>query len=141
MRPNLADDTVKVLIKSGYGPELSRLAVDEVLKLLVDVKPEEISTRFIKVGMLDIDTQLQLVSVNGVNVSISAKQFKFLEYFARRPNQVISLTQILNDVWGQAYKDGDYQQYVRVMVSALRTKLGDDVIKSRNGAGYYLEAL
>ncbi|RFU84278.1 DNA-binding response regulator [Streptomyces triticagri] len=71
-------------------------------------------------------------------VTLTAKEFAVLEQLAVRSGQLVSKAQILEAVWDFAY-DGD-PNIVEVYISALRRKLGADLIRTVRGAGYRLEA-
>ncbi|RII15729.1 Transcriptional activator protein CopR [Streptomyces sp. YIM 130001] len=71
-------------------------------------------------------------------VTLTAKEFAVLEQLAVRAGQLVSKTQILESVWDFAY-DGD-PNIVEVYISALRRKLGADLIRTVRGAGYRLQA-
>jgi two-component system, OmpR family, copper resistance phosphate regulon response regulator CusR len=56
----------------------------------------------------------------------------------RHADQVLSREQLLSHVWG--YSFDPTTNLVNVYVSALRHKLGADVIETVRGAGYRLRA-
>lgn len=71
---------------------------------------------------------------------LTSKQFDVLEYFMRRPRQVLPESRILEDVWGMDW-DGQ-SNVVNVYISHLRTKLEESgeprLIWTVRGAGFVL---
>ncbi|MEU2242639.1 response regulator transcription factor [Streptomyces sp. NPDC018338] len=90
------------------------------------------------VGSLRVETAARRVFREGEEVPLVAKEFAVLEHLAARAGDVVSKSEILAHVWDFAY-DGD-PNIVEVYVSALRRKLGADLIRTVRGAGYRLEA-
>ncbi|MET9292392.1 response regulator transcription factor [Streptomyces sp. NPDC003077] len=90
----------------------------------------------LRLGPLTIDQGARRVSRDGAEVALTAKEFAVLEQLARRAGDVVSKAEILEHVWDFAY-EGD-PNIVEVYVSALRRKLGADVIATVRGAGYRL---
>jgi two-component system, OmpR family, KDP operon response regulator KdpE len=88
---------------------------------------------------LKIDLDEQKIYVLGEPVKLTPKEYKLLEYLLAHANQVISVNQILEHVWGWAYKDNP--DYIHVYISHLRQKLEQDprqpkYFLSEHGAGY-----
>ena len=79
------------------------------------------------------------VSRGGRPVDLTLREFELLELLLRRPRQVFTRDQILNQLWGWDFA-GD-TNVVEVHVSALRAKLGDQerrLIRTVRGVGYAL---
>ena len=79
-------------------------------------------------------------AVAGEPVSLRGREFALLHYFMRRPGQVVSKPDILENVWDRFY-EGD-PNIVEVYVSYLRRKLdafGPPLIRTVRQAGYMLE--
>lgn len=89
-------------------------------------------------GPLRVDTAARRVLRDGDEVALTAKEFSVLEHLVLRAGEVVSKADILEHVWDFAY-DGD-PNIVEVYVSALRRKLGAELIRTVRGAGYRLEA-
>ncbi|WP_031505829.1 response regulator transcription factor [Streptomyces megasporus] len=88
----------------------------------------------LRVGELTVDPGARRVTLDGREVTLTAKEFAVLEYLAVRAGEVVSKAEILEHVWDFAY-EGDVN-IVEVYVSALRRKLGPDTIVTVRGAGY-----
>ncbi|MDK1474872.1 response regulator transcription factor [Streptomyces sp. 549] len=94
------------------------------------------SSPVLRLGDLTVDRAAHRVERDGQPVTLTAKEFAVLEHLAVRPGEVVSKADILEHVWDFAY-DGD-PNIVEVYVSALRRKLGADLIVTVRGAGYRL---
>ncbi|MTE21067.1 response regulator [Streptomyces sp. TRM43335] len=90
----------------------------------------------VRVGELTVDPGARRVTLGDRDVALTAKEFSVLEHLAVRAGEVVSKAEILEHVWDFAY-EGDVN-IVEVYVSALRRKLGADVIATVRGAGYRL---
>ena len=80
------------------------------------------------VGGLTIDPRT-LVSLDGVPIDLSRKEFDLLLALAQRPGEVVTKRELLADVWRQSYGGGD--RTVDVHLSWLRRKLGETAADPR----------
>lgn len=87
-------------------------------------------------GGIILDKTAHQVSVDGVEIELSFKEFELLAYFMENKGIVLSREKILNGVWGYDYF-GDART-VDTHVKKLRSKLGDkgNYIKTVWGMGY-----
>ena len=72
-------------------------------------------------GTLALDTDRHVVSSNGRDVTLTAKEFLLLEYLLQHRGRVLSRDVLLTDVWGYRYTGGT--RTVDVHVRRLREKL------------------
>jgi DNA-binding response OmpR family regulator len=79
------------------------------------------STRLEALG-IELDLLTRRATRDGVEVTLSTKEFDLLAYFLRHPANVLSREQILSAVWGYSHDPGT--NIVEVYVSYLRRKLG-----------------
>ena len=92
----------------------------------------------LQAGRVGIDPLRREVTVDGRAVSLSAREFSLLKAFTDHPGQVLSRQELLSMAWAI---DFDPQtNLVDVYVGYLRRKLGEPVIQTVRGAGYYLQA-
>lgn len=91
-------------------------------------------------GGIILDKTAHQVSVDGVEIELSFKEFELLDYFMENKGIALSREKILNGVWGYDYF-GDART-VDTHVKKLRSKLGDkgNYIKTVWGMGYKYEA-
>src|SRR4051794_16983097 len=78
-------------------------------------------TRTLTYGPIALDTDRHLVSSNGRDVTLTAKEFLLLEYLLLHRGRVLSRDLLLTDVWGYRYTGGT--RTVDVHVRRLREKL------------------
>ncbi len=93
------------------------------------------------VGTLTLDPATHRVFRGEDEVELTPRQFSLLEFFMRRPGEVLSKQVILEHVWDFAY-DGD-PNIVEVYVGQLRRRLDDplgrSVLHTVRGVGYRLD--
>jgi DNA-binding response OmpR family regulator len=85
-------------------------------------------------GDVELDLAGRRVARGAEPVHLTPTEFDLLAFLARRPGQVFTREQLLNDVWG--YRDGSGARTVDSHVRALRRKLGNDVVRTVHGVGY-----
>jgi DNA-binding response OmpR family regulator len=72
-------------------------------------------------GPIALDTERHVVSLDGRDVTLTAKEFLLLEYLLLHRGRVLSRDVLLTDVWGYRYTGGT--RTVDVHVRRLREKL------------------
>jgi len=85
-------------------------------------------------GRVTIDLSTREVRIGGRSVELTPREFALLETLMHHAGQVLSQTQLLNQVWG--YDRDPISNVVEVYVGYLRKKLRGDVIQTVRGAGY-----
>ena len=96
----------------------------------------------IEAGAVRIDLSRRRVSVRGVDVDLTAKEFDLLSMLAEHPGRVYTKAQIYERVWGEA-AIGDLST-VQVHIRRLRTKIEEHpdepaLIATVWGIGYRFE--
>lgn len=88
-------------------------------------------------GNLRLDTLARTVELAGEQLALSRQEFRLLHLFMRRAGQVMSQTDILDDL----YELGSEREpnTVEVLVGRLRRKIGRDRIVTLRGMGYRFE--
>ncbi len=100
------------------------------------------SGRVIEYQSLRIDSVSRSVAIAGEELSLTAKEFDLLYYFASHPRQVFSRAQLLDQVWGdELYTD---PSTVTVHIRRLREKIEAEPSKPQYlltvwGVGYKFE--
>jgi two-component system alkaline phosphatase synthesis response regulator PhoP len=72
-------------------------------------------------GAIVVDPETHIVSLGGVGVTLTAKEFLLLEYLLGHRGRVLSRDLLLTDVWGYRYTGGT--RTVDVHIRRLREKL------------------
>jgi two-component system KDP operon response regulator KdpE len=96
-------------------------------------------TILVRAGPLQIDLAGHVVTRDGVEVKLTATEFKLLAYLAAHAGRVLTHQSILTQVWGAEV--GDRVEYLRVYMAQLRRKLEVDpsqpqYLLTEPGVGY-----
>lgn len=107
----------------------------------VDKSPNQKQSRVITVHELSMDMDNLIVSKNGVELKLTAKELQILQLFLNNPKKVFTKQQIFNSIWNDDYF-GD-ENVINVHMSRLREKIEDEpstpqYIKTLWGIGYRL---
>lgn len=81
----------------------------------------------------DWSTQ-QLINGDSQWIVLSVRELKMLEFFLKRPQRIVSRSQIIESVWGDEYDGTD--RTVDNFVMSLRRKIGGEFITTERGQGY-----
>lgn len=91
----------------------------------------------LEVGDLRLDTQLHSAEQAGEPLSLSKQEFRLLHLFMRRAGQVLSQSDILENLYDlEAERE---LNTIEVLVGRLRRKIGKKRITTLRGFGYRLE--
>ena len=96
-------------------------------------------TQRIHNGALAIDMDTREVTLSGQAITLTAREFDLLAYFAAHPGRVYTRAQLLDAVWGHAH-DG-YEHTVNSHINRLRAKIESnpakpDYVRTVWGVGY-----
>ncbi|MGZ4836347.1 MAG: response regulator transcription factor, partial [Terriglobales bacterium] len=98
------------------------------------------SAALLKVGDLEINTADLSVRRKGKLVTLTAMEYRVLEYLAHRPGAVVSKTELLEHLYDFNWER--FSNVIEVYVSGLRRKLEDSgetkLIHTLRGQGYML---
>lgn len=97
----------------------------------------------VRSGAVEIDLTRRRVKRNNQDVSLTRTEWMLLQHLAANAGKVIVSSELLAKVWNVEYAND--VQYLRVWISRLRHKLGDDtskhtLIRTFPGVGYMLTA-
>src|SRR3954467_5441243 len=95
--------------------------VARVRALLRRAQRPTLPTKTLAYGPIALDTERHVVSSDGQDVTLTAKEFLLLEYLLLHRGRVLSRDVLLTDVWGYKYTGGT--RTVDVHVRRLREKL------------------
>jgi DNA-binding response OmpR family regulator len=90
----------------------------------------------VEAGLLRLDLAANRVMLDGRSVLLSSRESALLAAFLRYAGEVLSRDDLLRLVWEIEFDPGS--NVVDVYVSALRRKLGSNVIETVRGKGYRL---
>lgn len=78
---------------------------------------------------LDVDLGRQLVRMTGQDLHLTPTEYRLLEAFVTNPGKLLTHHWLLRKVWGPGYATEN--QYLRVFIRQLRSKLADDPARPR----------
>ena len=115
------------------GGETARLTgfIENLADLNLTENPDPVMA-----GEVAIDLYRRTVTLRGAPVRLTPKEFAVLAELGRGAGRVLTHRYLLRAVWGPAHED--HIDYLRVAVSALRKKLGEEVILNEPAVGYRL---
>ena len=95
--------------------------------------------RALEYGPIRLDVQRHLVTVDGADVKLTAKEFLLLQYLMEHRGRLVSRDVLLRDVWGYQFTGGT--RTVDVHVRRLREKIAllADAIATIKQFGYRLD--
>lgn len=92
----------------------------------------------VSVGDIVIDTRTKTVTLQGVPVALTAREYALVELLALHRGELVTRTQIYEHIFDE--NDDSFSNLVDVHVSNVRKKLGKDFITTRRGQGYVIDA-
>jgi DNA-binding response OmpR family regulator len=94
-----------------------------------------------KKGDLELNLEARTIKLKGKPLKLTSKEFDLLHTLTSNPGRVLSLTNLLEAVWGYNTADYNDPHTVEVHVSNLRRKIGafGKRIKAVPGHGYKFE--
>ncbi len=104
-------------------------------------QPESDSPDLLRRGALAIDLASYRVSIDGVLVELTFKEYELLRFLATKPDRVFTREALLDKVWGYDFYGGD--RTVDVHIRRLRSKLesgGRTFIETVRSVGYRFHA-
>ena len=129
---NKADD---YLVKPFFPDELL-WRIDAVLRRSKKIKSEE----KISLGNVIFDKSKGILEKNGEEITLTATQFKILDYLSENMNMIVSIDRILENIWKDSY---GYENTLITHIYRLREKLEDNprdpkILVTIKGLGYKL---
>src|SRR5262249_33993021 len=89
-------------------------------------------------GDIVIDTRRRAVTRSGAEVVLTAREYAILELLALRRGEVVSRATIHEHIFDE--NDDTLSNLIEVHVSNVRKKLGRELIQTRRGMGYVIDA-
>ncbi|HVO98950.1 MAG TPA: response regulator transcription factor [Bryobacteraceae bacterium] len=113
-----------------------------IARIKIHFRGQPPATKILRSGDLELDRARCRVHLNGGEVTLTATEFRLLEFLMSRPGVVFSREQLLDAVWGHDRAVTD--RTVDVYILRLRQKIeqGEDstFIRSVRGFGYSFNA-
>jgi len=156
MRADTATAAIPIIMLTARGDEADRIAglelgADDYVTKPFSAKElvARVAARLRRHGMapatgilrhqnIAIDADRHIVTFDGVEVKLTAKEFLLLQYLVQHRGRVLSRDVLLTDVWGYQYTGGT--RTVDVHIRRLREKLPvlNDAIETVKQFGYKL---
>ena len=110
-----------------------------IARIKIQFRGQVAPSKVLKSGGLELDRTSCRVKLNGAAISLTATEFRLLEFLMSRPSVVFSREQLLDAVWGHDRAVTD--RTVDVYILRLRQKMESDptnpsLIRSVRGFGY-----
>jgi DNA-binding winged helix-turn-helix (wHTH) protein/lipoprotein NlpI len=90
---------------------------------MIDIETRDHRSGLYEFGSFRVDQDERLLLRNGCAVPVSSKILDVLLLLVRNPGHLVEKTEILNEVWGEAFVE---ESNVAVTISMLRKALGED---------------
>lgn len=105
-------------------------------------RTKEYKNSNIKIGDLELDTNLRMAIRGGKSIELTSKEFLLLEYLLEKKGQIANDKELIEKVWGMNFDPRT--NIVNVYIHHLRRKIDQDfdvkLIHTRRGQGYYIGA-
>lgn len=90
------------------------------------------------IGPLRLEWRRRSVSIDGMPLELTAREYAVLEHLAREPDRVVTRAELLEAVWQTRFDPGT--NIVEVYVNRVRNKLGRQagMLETIKGLGYRL---
>jgi len=94
-------------------------------------------TTILKAGVLRLDLKKMQVALLDKPIKMTPLEYRLLSYLMHNQDRVISQEQLVENIY---YRDQEPDSNaVEVLIGRLRRKIGNDVIKTRRGFGYFID--
>ncbi|WP_312525518.1 response regulator transcription factor [Paracoccus sp. (in: a-proteobacteria)] len=92
----------------------------------------------ISAGPLRLDSQLSVITLNGMALKLTSFETRILSYLIHHQNRVVSRSELSEHLYDSA-ADRDYKS-LEVVIGRLRRKIPEGLIETRRGEGYVLRS-
>jgi DNA-binding response OmpR family regulator len=107
-------------------------------RVKIHFRGEKPVTKVLRSGELELDRGRCIVQLNGKELTLTATEFRLLEFLMSRPGVVFSREQLLDAVWGhdRAVTDRTVDVYILRLRQKVEQEGGPAFIRSVRGFGY-----
>ena len=92
----------------------------------------------LKCGPIELEPVSVRVTMRGVPVSMTALEYRALQYLMKQQGKVVSKSELSEHIYGQNLERDS--NVIEVLINRLRGKLDPSLIVTRRGLGYQLQA-
>jgi two-component system, OmpR family, response regulator len=96
------------------------------------------ATPVLRAGALAIDTRRMLAHLDGRELALTPLEFRALRYLVHHKSRVVSQGELSEHVYAQETEPDS--NAIEVLIGRLRRKLGTELITTRRGYGYLVDA-
>jgi DNA-binding response OmpR family regulator len=109
-----------------------------IARIKIHFRDQPAAAKVLKAGDLSLDRARREVRLAGEEVTLTATEFRLLEFLMSRPGVVFSREQLLDAVWGhdRAVTDRTVDVYVLRLRQKIEATEGPSFIRSVRGFGY-----
>jgi two-component system OmpR family response regulator len=87
---------------------------------------------------IELDTRARTAAVDGVPVALTASEWRLLHLLMQNAGRVLSRQELADQLYAE--REERESNTLEVLIGRLRRKVGEDVIRTRRGQGYLIEA-
>ncbi len=122
-----------------FSPKELMMRIKVLISRTKTPKEEHVHETFEKEGLF-IDFTGRVVTVNGVRVNMSPREYELLFYLVKNRNIALEREKLITDVWGYDYYGDD--RTLDTHIKLLRNSLGEyrKFLVTLRGVGYRFEA-
>src|SRR6516225_9014334 len=109
-----------------------------IARIKIHFRGQPPATKILRSGDLELDRARCRVHLSGQEITLTATEFRLLEFLMSRPGVVFSREQLLDAVWGhdRAVTDRTVDVYVLRLRQKIEGDTGASFIRSVRGFGY-----
>jgi DNA-binding response OmpR family regulator len=109
-----------------------------IARIKIHFRGQQPAAKLLKAGSLELDRSRCQVRLAGGDLSLTATEFRLLEFLMSRPGVVFSREQLLDAVWGhdRAVTDRTVDVYILRLRQKIENEGGPSFIRSVRGFGY-----
>jgi two-component system, OmpR family, phosphate regulon response regulator PhoB len=113
-----------------------------IARIKIHFRGQPPATKILRSGELELDRARCRVHLNGGEVTLTATEFRLLEFLMSRPGVVFSREQLLDAVWGhdRAVTDRTVDVYILRLRQKIEAAEESTFIRSVRGFGYSFNA-
>lgn len=96
------------------------------------------SSSILEIGPVTLDARQMRITVNGAPINLSPQEYRLVSYLMHHAGRVVPQLELTEHLYAQDFERDS--NVIEVLVGRVRKKLGIDLIETRRGFGYIVEA-